>query len=349
MSRVIVHIGNTRIGGWARACTQLRRGVRGRILARNRVRPDTGAMSFAPIPASVRQRAVDWYGDRGRDWVAALPATVTGLAAAWDLRPAGAPFAGGTTAYVLPLDRADGTPAVLKVDLRDEENRSEPTALRAYDGDGAVRLLEYDPDSGAMLLERARPGTALLAHEFPGLSEDDAARERVAIACDLFRRIWRTPVPAAGYPEPPRAVDLLKGWAEQFDTAAGRSPDVAKELALGVDLCDALGGADEIGIANRDNHLSNVVAAVREPWLLIDPKPVLAERAFDGGYFLFKQQFHGPLGGTELLHAVADGLGADLERVRAWAMLQTVAQIADAGSAADREACAGALRAIERA
>ena len=177
----------------------------------------------------------------------------------------------------------------------------------------------------------------------------DAARERCAIACDLFRRLWRAPVPAAGCPEPPRAVDLLEGWAEQFDTAAGQSPDVANELALGVDLCDALGGADEIGIANRDNHLSNVVAAVREPWLLIDPKPVLAERAFDGGYFLFKQQFHGPLGGTELLHAVADGLGADVERVRAWAMLQTVAQIADAGSAADREACTGALRAIERA
>ncbi|MBT2498347.1 hypothetical protein J7E25_04500 [Agromyces sp. ISL-38] len=306
-------------------------------------------MSFAPIPAPVRQRALDWHGDRGGDWVAALPGTVTGLAAAWDLHPAGAPFAGGTTAYVLPLDRADGTPAVLKIDLRDSDNRAEPTALRAYDGDGAVRLLEYDPDSGAMLLERARPGTALLDHEFPGVSERHAVRERFAIACDLFRRLWRAPVPAADYPEPPSADDLLKGWAEHFDTAAGQSPDVAKELALGVELCDALADADEIGIANRDNHLSNVVTAVREPWLLIDPKPVLAERAFDGGYFLFKQQFHCPLGGTELLHAVADGLGADLERVRAWAMLTTVAQIADAGSAADREAYTSVLRAIERA
>jgi streptomycin 6-kinase len=306
-------------------------------------------MSFAPIPASVRQRAVDWYGDRGRGWVDALPATVARLAAAWDLYPAGAPFSGGTTAYVLPLDRADGTPAVLKIDLLDAENRSEPTALRAYDGDGAVRLLEYDPDSGAMLLEYARPGTALLTHGFPGLSEHHAARERFGIACDLFRRLWRTPVPAAGYPEPPRAVDLLKGWAEYLGTAAGRAPDVARELALGVQLCAELADADEVGIANRDNHLSNVVAAVREPWLLIDPRPVLAERAFDGGYFLFKQQFHGPLGGSELLGVVADGLGADLERVRAWGMLQTVVQIADAGSAADRAACTGVLRAIETA
>jgi streptomycin 6-kinase len=306
-------------------------------------------MSLAPLPASVRQRALDWYGDRGRAWVDALPATVSDLAAAWDLHPAGAPFTGGTTAYVLPLDRADGTPAVLKLDLQDVENRSEPTALRAYDGDGAVRLLEYDPGSGAMLLESARPGTALLARRFPGLNEHDAARERFAIACDLFRRLWRAPVPAVGYPEIPRAVDLLKGWAEHFDETAGRAPDVAEELALGVRLCDALADADEVGIANRDNHLSNVVSSVREPWLLIDPKPVLAERAFDGGYFLFQQQVHGPVGGTELLHAVADGLGADLERVRAWAMLQAVAHIADAGSAAEREAGTGVLRAIERA
>lgn len=306
-------------------------------------------MPFPPIPASARQRALDWYGDRGREWVDELPATVARLAVAWDLRPAGAPFTGGMTAYVLPLDRADGTSAVLKIDLRDEENDSEPTALRAYDGDGAVRLLEYDPGSGAMLLERARPGTALLAHGLPGLSEHAAARERFAIACDLFRRLWRTPVPAAGYPGIPRAVDLLKDWAEHFDAAAGQSPDIAKDLALGVDLCEALADGDEVGIANRDNHLGNVVAASREPWLLIDPKPVLAERAFDGGYFLFKQQFHGPIGGTELLHAVADGLGADLERIRAWAMLRTVAQIADAGNAADRDACTGALRAIEHA
>ena len=59
--------------------------------------------------------------------------------------------------------RADGTPTVLKIDLQDAETRSEPTALRAYDGDGAVRLREYDSASGAMLLEMARPGTALLS------------------------------------------------------------------------------------------------------------------------------------------------------------------------------------------
>jgi streptomycin 6-kinase len=307
-------------------------------------------MPFAPIPEPLRRNHLDWFGDQGRDWLDALSGTVTRLAAAWELEPAGAPFAGGTTAYVLPVDRTDGTPAVLKVDRLDEENRSEPTALHAYDGDGAVRLLEYDPASGAMLIERARPGTALLRHDFPGLSKPAAARERVAIACRLFRRLWRTHAPAADHPEPPRATDLLKRWSERFGTAAPQTPpDIAADLALGVRLCEALADPEAIGIANRDNHMSNIVAAEREPWLLIDPKPVLAERAFDGGYFLFKQQFHGPLGGTELLHAVADGLGADLERVRAWAMLQTITLLATTEHAADRAAYSDVLRAVERA
>ncbi|GAB3219795.1 aminoglycoside phosphotransferase family protein [Glycomyces halotolerans] len=307
-------------------------------------------MSFAPLPESARQNIRAWYGDPGSHWLDALPTTVARLTTAWKLQPAGAPFDGGTTAYALPVDRADGTPAVLKVDVVDEETRPEPTALRAYDGDGAVRLLEYDPDSGAMLLERARPGTALLNHDFPGLSEQAAARERCTIACELFRRLWRSPAIFAELPEIPTADDLLKGWAEQFATAAERSQaDVRRDLAIGVELCIALADADQIGIGNRDNHLSNVVAAEREPWLLIDPKPVLAERAFDAGYFLFKQQLHGPLRGTELLKAVAEGLGADLERVRAWAMLRTVAQIADTDSAAERAAYAEVLHALEHA
>ncbi|WP_051703974.1 aminoglycoside phosphotransferase family protein [Glycomyces sp. NRRL B-16210] len=307
-------------------------------------------MPFAPFPETLRQNLLDWYGDQGRHWLDTLPATLTRLAETWDLRTGGEPFTGGTTAYALPLHRSDGTPAVLKLDLLDEENRSEPTALRAYDGDGAVRLLEYDPESGAMLLERARPGTALLEHAPPGADERTAARERLAIACGIFRRLWRTPPPAEGHPAIPTATDLLKGWSERFDAAAANAaPEIAKDLALGVDLCAALADEGEIGIANRDNHLSNVIAAEREPWLLIDPKPVLAERAFDGGYFLFKQQFHGPLGGTELLRAVAEGLGADRERVRAWGMVRTIAQIADAGTGPDLAACTEVLRAIEGA
>jgi streptomycin 6-kinase len=65
---------------------------------------------------------------------------------------------------VLPAVCADGTTAALKLQPLDEENAGEPIGLRAWDGDGAVRLLDQDPATGAMLLERlnaTRPLSAL--------------------------------------------------------------------------------------------------------------------------------------------------------------------------------------------
>ena len=53
------------------------------------------------------------------------------------------------------------------------ENRHEATALRTWNGVGAVRLLDHDPDLGALLLERIIPGTPL-SHEQPDRALDNA-------------------------------------------------------------------------------------------------------------------------------------------------------------------------------
>ena len=45
---------------------------------------------------------------------------------------------------------------VLKIQFPDREAEHEAEALRVWEGDGAVRLLEHDPERHALLLERAR-------------------------------------------------------------------------------------------------------------------------------------------------------------------------------------------------
>jgi streptomycin 6-kinase len=79
-------------------------------------------------------------------------------------------------------------------------------------------------------------------------------------------------------------------------------------------------------LANRDYHLWNILAALREPWLLIDPKPLAGEPAFDTGHFLRTVVPEG-LDRTAVDQLV-DRLGAELdvapERVRAWALLRSV-------------------------
>lgn len=108
------------------------------------------------VPEALVSSHEEFFGAAGRAWVAALPDLVAASLRQWSLTPDGPPGC-GAVALVLPVRRADGTPAVLKVQPVDDETRGEPDALRAWAGRGAVRLLEHDPGTGTMLLERLRP------------------------------------------------------------------------------------------------------------------------------------------------------------------------------------------------
>jgi len=72
-------------------------------------------------------------------------------------------------------------------------------------------------------------------------------------------------------------------------------------------------------LLHQDFHGGNVLAAVRERWLAIDPKPLAGDPAFDTTSYLRDRR---PV--TELavvrrrLDVFADELGLDRERMRGW-------------------------------
>lgn len=113
------------------------------------------------IPKELAAAQELYNGERGREFIAGLPALVEEFLERWELTPDGSPMH-GVTALVLPVVlRADGTRAVLKLQLLDAESAGEPVALRVWDGDGAVRLLDHDPATHTMLLERLDPARML--------------------------------------------------------------------------------------------------------------------------------------------------------------------------------------------
>jgi len=67
----------------------------------------------------------------------------------------------------MPVELSVGT---LLGDVRD----GEASALHLWAGDGAVRLLEHEPVSGGMLIERCMPGTTLDSLG-PDAADDTAA------------------------------------------------------------------------------------------------------------------------------------------------------------------------------
>src|SRR5215469_1670065 len=116
--------------------------------------------------------------------------TVQQLVTRWSLRVGTQfpPTPGSPGNFVAPVTRADATQAVLKVSTYTWETRTEIEALRVWEGVGAARLLEADPDLGALLMERVQPGQMLAE-----LEDDD---ETVRISAGLLRQLWR-PIPAA--------------------------------------------------------------------------------------------------------------------------------------------------------
>jgi streptomycin 6-kinase len=105
------------------------------------------------VPDALIASQLTHGGAHGRAWIASLPRLITNILDRWKLRP-DSPARHGMASLVLPVVCADGTAAALKLQPLDEENAGEPIGLRAWDGDGAVRLLDHDPATGAMLLER---------------------------------------------------------------------------------------------------------------------------------------------------------------------------------------------------
>jgi streptomycin 6-kinase len=274
------------------------------------------------VPEELRDTVRRWFGERGRRWLADLPATVIGLAQRWELW-LGAPYTGGTHSLVLRVTTGFGMAAVLKVPFRDDENYAEAAALRSYDGDGAVRLLAYDGSTGALLLERAEPGSPLSRHPNPAAA--------IAIACGLLRRL-RRPAPPDEFPS---AVVLARRWAQELPARQRRHrlPDAGGAVAEAAEIAAEYAERPD-GVAllvNRDAHLGNVVRAQRGRWLLIDPKPVLGEAAFEAAHPVLRTVAGAAAAGEVDAATVARaitlwsiGLGVDPARVRGWALVRAV-------------------------
>jgi streptomycin 6-kinase len=180
-----------------------------------------------------------------------------------------------------------------------------------------VRLLAHEPEHRALLLERCRPGTPLWE-----ASEEEA----VGIAAAVFRRLWR-PAPEQ---HPYRVVaDEAERWAEElprrwkeFGRPVERSV-IDQALAA---LRELPGTQEELVVCHQDFQGSNVLRAEREPWLAIDPKPIVGERAFDVASFLRDRRWELTVATVRRrLDRLSEELELDRERMRGWGIAHTLA------------------------
>ena len=223
-----------------------------------------------PLPQNLADNIAASHDAQRRAWLDRLPATVNGLARRWEL-DLGAPFQpGGQCSWVAPARTAGGARCVLKVGWLHPEAVQEAQALRCWDGNGAVRVHADETlgDTMALLLERCEPGTLL--SELAEPEQDD-------VVCELLPRLWLEPPAGHAFPSLQAMCDE---WADQAEAAAaGLDPGLVR---TGLDLFRTLpASADRHVLLATDLHAENILAAGREPWLVIDPKPHVGDPAYD--------------------------------------------------------------------
>jgi streptomycin 6-kinase len=190
----------------------------------------------------------------------------------WQLALEG-PVASGAVALIIPVARHDGSKAVLKLQPVDDETGGEPAALYAWAGRGAVRLLEHDPASGAMLLERLDASRDL------STMEDDLAAAQIIAELLVHLNSVAAPeslrglsdVAAATLLDTPEAVRLAK------------DPD---ERRLLINCADRFRELITDRIDNRllhwDLHYFNTLSTLDgSEWKAIDPKPLSGDSGFE--------------------------------------------------------------------
>ncbi|HSA58032.1 MAG TPA: aminoglycoside phosphotransferase family protein [Gemmatimonadaceae bacterium] len=277
-------------------------------------------------------------------WARGLPALRRTCAEGWGLT-LGAPYPASGTTEVTRATRADGTPVVLKLSPPVPGLEREARALAHWDGVGAVRLVAADLTSGALLLERAEPGTSLVSL---GVEHDRGA---TAAAGRVMRELGRAPGEERTLPD-------VSEWVEELEqTRLDAAPPRLRRAGR-----DALHAGRELVadcaprfVLHGDLHHGNVLRAAREPWLAIDPKGVRGPPEAEAAAFLRNPR------GLVLAHpsparlmqarilGLTETAGLDPTRMRAWGWVLAV--VAAWWSFEDREtgweqwlACAEAIQ-----
>jgi streptomycin 6-kinase len=239
------------------------------------------------------------------EWLPRVPQLLDECVERWQLR-LGEPYPAGAVAHAIRADLPDGTPAVLKLSNPDREVEQEGDALERWDGDGAVRLLARDDERHALLLERCEPGTSLAAAPYA-----------LDVLIGLLPRLWKS---GEGFHT---LEDETTYWVGEIERNVRDRTLKHAALQYIRELASTQG---EQVLLHQDLHGGNVLAAQREPWLVIDPKPLAGEREFAVASIVRSFELgHSKRDVVYRLDRLTDELGLDRERALGWTVAQTVA------------------------
>ena len=254
---------------------------------------------YAPdvrIPAALSEQ---WSHEP--EWLASLPRLATECAEEWAL------------VLEAPVDNPNSlvVPAgdvVLKLNAPSHvDAEHEADALAQWNGRSAVRLVARDDERRALLIERCVPGTRLW----------DANADEVTVIAELLPTLQVDVDEASPIP---LLADEADRWADDVPRryAAAGEPFERALLEAALDVYRTVDRSARL-LVNQDLHGGNVLSAQRQPWLVIDPKPLVGERELESSALLRNAEYV-----PRWLDALVE-LGFARERARGWGVAHNLA------------------------
>lgn len=267
-----------------------------------------------PLPIPPGLEAQRRLGPLWVTWLDRLPHLAEELVDDWVLTIDGAPMH-GSCSLVVPVRTAGGLPAMLKIALLDDESEHEHLALQRWGGHGAVKLLRADPRRAALLLERVH--------------REDLTDLWDVEACEIVGGLYSA-IHVPALPQLRTVTSYVERWTDAMQRMPSNAPIprrlVHQATALARDFIadDASTGT----MTHGDLHYENVLAADREPWLVIDPKPMSGDPHYEPAPLLWNRwdELAGDIRGgvRRRFHAVIDAAGLDEDRARDWVVVRMV-------------------------
>ena len=284
------------------------------------------------LPSEFLHNIEGVFGKAGRQFLANLPALIDEASQKWgltDVQPS------SELSYnFVAFARRGEEEVVLKMGVPNRELKSEISALRLFNGEGACRLLDHDVKKYWMLLERLRPGMMLST-----LENDEEATQ---IAVEVMQRIWR-PIETRSKPLENRRQagglqrnfihlsDWFDGLKKLRPHFKGGTGPFSKQLVERVErsVKDFFLENHKPVLMHGDFHHFNILSSERG-WLIIDPKGVIGPACYEVGPFLINP-WGDLLSGSDYrqmtkrrIDILHEHLGFERERIREWGLAHAV-------------------------
>jgi len=227
------------------------------------------------LPEGLKNQVTAAWGERGARWLEGLPELLEDCLERWSLTLE-APLPELRYHYLAYVRTTGGRGAVLKLGVPDRELVTEAGFLRAAEGEPLVKLLEADPERGALLLDRIRPGTPLSSWG------DDQEAARIGA-----RLIKEVPLPEPAEGDFPSLSDWIRAFSRlraRFEGGAGPLPERVLAKAEGL-FTELSAPGSEPRLLHGDLHHDNILQDQEGGWTVIDPKGVIGDLAYEAARF----------------------------------------------------------------